>query len=243
MSSSAKRFFDNNWEHEYFTSLSAIEKLLYKYIWERSDIGGICQINTTLMTAFIKEDINLELIKSVIDKVNVNGERFRLIDNDKIWIKEYARFQQKHNGGSLSKSSPPHKSVVSHLKRAGVFNEAVENDPELFENFEVLTLRQPLDKGYSNSNGINNGSSNDNGSSSTSYSQSKSIAERLFIDESIPFQKVVNEINSLAKSIENKGNSENDSFKEINYALSEMEDYYPKSELTIEALKEKMGCE
>lgn len=243
MSSTAKRFFNNNWDEPCFSSLSIKEKLLYKYIWERADIGGICQINTMLMTAYLSAEVDMELIKLVISKINHKKERLRLIDNDKIWIKEYARYQQMHNGGSLSASSPPHKSVVSHLKRAGVFNEAVQSDPELFKNYETLSLNQPLDKGYSygigNSAGKGSSLGSGSSSSSTPYKQSLAIAERLSTNESQSLHDNTKEVNSMIKKLE-ESTSHVDPFNHIDYVLTEMEGYYSKSELTVEALREKL---
>ncbi len=240
MSSTAKRFFNNNWDQPLFSNLTLEQKLLYKYLWERSDIAGVYVLNYPVMSAYVGYEVNEEIVQELVGALNNEME---IVNEQVTWFKDFVRFQQKETGGPLSAASPPHKSSVKQLKKAGIFEIAYLNDPELYSNYPNPTLSQPLLKSYSNSNssGSGSGNSSSNGSNSTSYILSKSIAERLCVTEGLSLQEIVSEVNSIALELDNDSSFMGDPFSHIDYILSQMEAYYTKSELTIGALKEKIG--
>lgn len=241
MSNTAKRFFNNNWDQPSFSKLTTEQKLLYKYLWERCNIAGVYMLNYPIMTAYLGFSINNEIIDSLIECIDSEIEK---IDNKFVWFKEFVRFQQKDSGGSLSETSPPHKSVVKQLKKTGLYQKAYHNDPELYLNYPKPTLSQPLPKDNSNSNGSGNSPSSGTGqgssNGSSSYSLSKSISERLTSDSSCSSHELTKQINEIAKELKDKQGVLSP-FNHIEYVLKEMEQYYPKDELTINALIEKLG--
>ena len=48
MNTTAKRFFKYTWQDPKFTKLTPEEKLMYKYIWESSDIAGVHQVHKAI---------------------------------------------------------------------------------------------------------------------------------------------------------------------------------------------------
>ncbi|MBO6622463.1 MAG: hypothetical protein JJ892_12265 [Balneola sp.] len=245
MSNTAKRFFKNNWDEPVFFNLTSEQKLLYKYLWERSDIAGVCLLNYPVISMYVGFEVNNETIDRLV--ISLDGEAEK-IDKQSIWFKEFVRFQQKESGGSLSLTSPPHKSAVNQLNKAGIYSKAYENDTELFANYPKpsTTLIQPLDKGYSNSNGNGSGNSASNGSgNSTSngsslFYRARTISDMLDTREYETQHDLTKEVNTLINEL-GEIHSINDPFNHIEYVISKMQEYYNKGDLTIDALKEKLG--
>ena len=204
MNTTAKRFFKYTWQDPKFTKLTPEEKLMYKYIWESSDIAGVHQVHKAIMSACLGVEISDEMIKSLIVKV----EDFVMLEGDRIWITSFIRYQQAETKKSLTQS-PPHKSAVRHLVKAGIFQDAVSLDPELFKEYVSDSL--PLPKTYSN--GISSNSSSSKGispsegiiiSTDSLYSFSNSIVEKYFSVDKEEIHAYTVEISEIIKILESK---------------------------------------
>ena len=204
MNTTAKRFFKYTWQDPKFTKLSLKEKLLYKYIWESSDIAGVHQIHTGIMSALLGFEVDDDFIDSLINKI----EDFKRIELDRIWITSFIKYQQAETKDSLT-TSPPHKSAVKHLKKAGIFEEAIALDRLLFKEYVSDSL--PLPKSYSN--GISSNSSSSKGSSPSEgiiistdslYSFSNSIVEKYFNVDKEEIHAYTVEISEIIKILESK---------------------------------------
>jgi hypothetical protein len=243
MNTTAKRFFKYTWQDPKFTQLTPEEKLMYKYVWESSDIAGVHQVHKAIMSACLGLEISDKMIRSLIDKV----EDFVLLDGDRIWITSFIRYQQAETKESLSKS-PPHKSAVRHLRKAGIFQDAVSLDPELF--VEYLSDSLPLPKSYSNSHGrgIKPNSSIDSSlipsqciseTTYSSYSFSKGIVDNYFNASKKEKHPLVKEVNQILKELEVKNMDNPDSQLEL--TITELIEKFGQNDLTIELIRNTLG--
>lgn len=243
MNTTAKRFFKYTWQDPKFTQLTPEEKLMYKYIWESSDIAGVHQVHKAIMSACLGLEISDKMIRSLIDKV----EDFVLLDGDRIWITSFIRYQQAETKESLTKS-PSHKSAVNHLRKAGIFQEAVSLDPKLFVEYVSDSL--PLPRSYSNSLSISSIPSSSNSSSNSlsqrisettysAYSFSKGIVENYFNAAKKEKHSLVKEVNQILKELEGKNMDNPDSQLEL--TITELIEKFGQNDLTIELIRNTLG--
>ncbi len=243
MNTTAKRFFKYTWQDPNFTSLSMKEKLLYKYIWESCDIAGVHQIHTGIMGALLGFEVDFKFIESLIEKI----DDFELIDGDRIWINSFIRFQQAETKKSLSKS-PPHVSAVNHLIKAGIFQQAINQDPELFNRYIEDSL--PLAKPYSNSQ-----STSSIPSSGSSHSPNQSISEptddlyfslKRIVDNHIAlFDKdahpLVKELNKILNEIEGRNMDKPNLY--LKKTIKELIEKFGQNDLTTGLIRDTLGLD
>jgi len=245
MNTTAKRFFKYTWQDPKFTQLTPEEKLMYKYIWESSDIAGVHQVHKAIMSACLGLEISDKMIQSLIDKV----EDFVLLEGDRIWISSFIRYQQAETKDSLSKS-PPHKSAVKHLVKAGIFQDAVSIDPELFKEYinDSLSLAKP----YSNSQSKSTSSIPSSGNGS-SHSPNQSISEptdssyfslKRIVDEHIAVSDkdvhpLVKELNKIFKELE--GRNMDNPYLQLELTIKELIEKFGQNDLTIELIRGTLG--
>jgi hypothetical protein len=110
----AKRFVDTEiWAKAWFQELSLKEKLLVRYIFEQCDCAGVWDINFRLASFVIGENVSLNDIDSINNKNNL----FEVLDNDKIFVVDFIKFQY----GTLSENCKPHKPIIEKLKKYNLF--------------------------------------------------------------------------------------------------------------------------
>lgn len=235
----AHRFFKDNWGDIDYSSLSTKEKLLFKFFWEQADIAGVYKYLLPIVSAHVGFNVDQNVINELVKKINSRKMQIHLFDENKLWFIEFPRFQQFPNkpDNSLSDKHTAHKSVVNSLKVNGLFDYACELDPVLFKHY--LRVGQGLNKAHNNSVRDNafNGHRNRVGDSPppTPYSQSKAIAERINTSNFKNDHEAIKRVSVLAERLKKKGVT--DPFSEIEYRISELEEYDPKTEITIEALE------
>ena len=243
MNTTAKRFFKYTWQDPKFTQLTPEEKLMYKYIWESSDIAGVHQVHKAIMSACLGLEISDKMIQSLIDKV----EDFVLIEGDRIWISSFIRFQQAETKDSLSKN-PPHKSAVRHLVKAGIFQDAVSLDPELFK--EYVSDGLPLAKPYSNSQSTSSIPSSGSGSghspnqsisesTDSSYFSLKRIVDEHFAVSDKDVHPLVKELNKIFKELE--GRNMDNPYLQLELTIKELIEKFGQNDLTIELIRDTLG--
>lgn len=110
-------------------------KLFWLYINQRCDISGVHQLHYPVDTGYLGFQVNKTFIDDFLIKVNGDRERIRDLSENRLWLVEYVRLQQKPKGGPLSEKSGPHIKVVRELKKHGIFKNAVKKDPGLYENY------------------------------------------------------------------------------------------------------------
>ena len=245
MNTTAKRFFKYTWQDPNFTKLSIKEKLLYKYIWESSDIAGVHQVHTGLMSALLGFEVEFKSIESLIEKI----EDFELIDGDRIWINSFIRFQQAETKKSLSKS-PPHVSAVNHLIKAGVFQKAINQDPELYNRYvdDSLPLAKPNSSSIGNKHSPGNGDSLCSGhspiqsiseSTNSSYFSLKRIVNEYFAVSDEKFHPLVKELNKILKELEERNMDNSD--LHLEFTIKELIEKFGQNDLTIELIRGTLG--
>ena len=247
MNTTAKRFFKYTWQDPKFTKLSLKEKLLYKYIWESSDIAGVHQIHTGIMSALLGFEVEFKFIESLIEKI----EDFELIDGDRIWINSFIRFQQAETKKSLSKS-PPHVSAVNHLIKAGVFQKAISQDPELYNRYieDSLPLAKPYSSSISTKHSAGKGDSSGSGSSpsqrisesaNSSYSFCEEIVNEYFAVSKEEFHPLVKELNKILKELVGR-NMDNPDLQ-LELIIKELVEKFEQNDLTIETIRNALGLD
>ena len=241
MNTTAKRFFKYTWQDPKFTKLKPEEKLMYKYIWESSDIAGVHQIHKAIMSACLGVKISDKLIQSLIDKV----EDFVLLEGDRVWISSFIRYQQAETKESLTKS-PPHKSAVRHLVKAGIFQDAVCLDPELFKEYvsDVLPLAKPhsISNRHSSGKGDSSGSSPSqriSESANSSYSFCEEIVHSHFSVPDDEAHSLVKDINQILKELGKRKIYKPD--LQLELTITELKEKFGQNDLTIELIRNALG--
>lgn len=108
----AKRFTDSEkWKKSWFRSLSNNNKVFWQFILDNCNFSGIWDVDFEFAAIFCGE-INETEIREIFKKQYVE------IDGGKRWfIKDFIDFQY----GDLNPNNNLHRSVITVLKKAGVF--------------------------------------------------------------------------------------------------------------------------
>ena len=106
----SKRFTSNEkWDKLWFQELPPRLKCFWQLITERCDVAGVWEVNYRLASFLIGEEVNE-------NDLTAFGERVELIAEDKLWVKEYVKFQQT----TLSRKCPAQKPVFLLLEKHGL---------------------------------------------------------------------------------------------------------------------------
>lgn len=110
----AKRFTDSEkWKKSWFRTLRPIHKCLWEYIRDNCDHAGIWEVDFGLASMMIGEEIN------VLDAVEALRKQYLPFASGRRWlIVDFVEFQY----GELNPNNNAHKSVISILKRSGVYD-------------------------------------------------------------------------------------------------------------------------
>lgn len=253
MATIGKTFSDpDKYEQNWFTDLSTKQKFLYMYCWDRCDHAGVLEISLKTWSFHTNIDLELNDLDELIDKCNEGKERIVKLETQ-IWFTEYIRFNQVTDPTKgMSCNHPFHKHVYGRLMLHGLFERLYDRDMLLLKDFKSVyekdsnpsvslseALHKPTGKSEDAGRGGGNGEGLGSGNGSSPYYQSKSIAERLS-RESYSSHQLTTEVSEILKELKDKKGIV-DPYNHIDYVLSEMEQYYSKDELTIHALKEKLG--
>lgn len=250
MNTTAKRFFKYNWQDPNFSRLSVYEKLTYKYIWESCNIAGVFQIHSGIMSACLGFEVDDKLIGSLVDNV----EYFERIEGERIWITTYIRYQQGENTACLKKTTPPHISIVKHLKNAGIFQQAVSLDPELFKHYvsDSLPLSKPNSNSQSKSTSTNSIPSSGNGSvhspiQNISHSNSSlheycyDLAIYFFQVQELEANQIADELLLILEDLNEKQIDKPENHLQIK--LVELSEKFDQNDLSIKLIRETLGLD
>ncbi len=110
-----KRMTDTNiYDKAWFMSLEPRLKCLVGYLWAKCDNAGVWSPNWVLASAMIGAKVSV----GDIAKID-NGNRHEILEDGKIWIKDFVSFQC---GEELKENSPPHKKIIGLLKSYGLYD-------------------------------------------------------------------------------------------------------------------------
>ena len=127
-----KRFTETDkWEKPWFQDMEPKMKLLWIYLMDKCNAGGIYEINLRLASFQLGETITQ-------DDLMAFGERVELLSETKLWIKKFSYFQI----GTLSEASPPHKKAIIALEKEGLLDR-----PEVSLSKGNARVNQPSAKG------------------------------------------------------------------------------------------------
>lgn len=105
----AKRFTDQDkWEDPFFGDLPALGKLTWLYICDRCDVAGIWKVNLKS----IRDNVDAGITWVQIDEWF--GKKIIKLDDDKIFLKSFIRFQQND---SLNWKNNSHKPIIRILEK------------------------------------------------------------------------------------------------------------------------------
>ncbi|HEX7844360.1 MAG TPA: HNH endonuclease [Chitinophagaceae bacterium] len=122
-----KRFCDTEiWDKEWFVELSPTKKCLVQFLFAKCDVAGVWSPNYSLATFIIGEKVSEDDILSI-------SNTFKLMDNGKIFIPEFIKFQY----GKLSKDCRPHVPVYNLLKKHRIDIEEIEMSEEIGKTHNV----------------------------------------------------------------------------------------------------------
>lgn len=147
----AKRFTDTEiWDKEWFMNLSPKLKCLVKFVRDKCDVAGIWQPNWTLANTYVKAE-NERI--SEADLIGIDdGNQFKKLSNGQIFCIGFIAFQY----GELSEKCPPHKKIISILKKyqliddkvlLGYCNPIARVQEEEEDKEEVMEVEKEKEKG------------------------------------------------------------------------------------------------
>jgi uncharacterized phage protein (TIGR02220 family) len=169
----SKRFTSTEkWDKLWFQELPPRLKCFWQYITERCDVAGVWEINYRLASFLIGEDVSE-------GDLTAFGERVELLGDDKLWVKEYVKFQQT----TLSRKCPAQKPVFLLLEKHGLLGKIPQNIIKDTDRVTVRVTDRVTDsvglgspKPTSNSNRNSNSNSNSNKANKTKKGVSEIIA-------------------------------------------------------------------
>jgi hypothetical protein len=128
----AKRFIDTEiWNKEWYQSLEIKHKLLVKYIFENCDCAGVWDCNFRMVSFILGVNLTIE----DVNHINSFKEQFILLENNKIYVKDFVKFQY----GKLSYNCKPHIPVIKLLEKYNLDYETLDED-----NLTIKQLRKRL---------------------------------------------------------------------------------------------------
>lgn len=138
----AYRFTDTDkWNDAWFLDLKPLAKLLFTYLCDQCDIAGFLELNIKKITFDLGAD------KQAVEKAmkEIDSRILYSTDSRFIFIRNFIKHQKNL---PLKPEIKVRASIIDKLKeKSSFFNLLNFND--------FLTLSEPLDKGYSNSNSNN----------------------------------------------------------------------------------------
>ncbi|MFT3704681.1 MAG: hypothetical protein QM802_20115 [Agriterribacter sp.] len=108
-----KRFTDTDiWDKTWFMRLSCRLKCVVRHMFDKCDNVGIWEPNYIIASTYVGEDF------SEADVLGINeGKQFELLENGKIFIKDFCDFQY----GELTETCKPHLPIIKKLKKLGLY--------------------------------------------------------------------------------------------------------------------------
>lgn len=107
-----KRFTETNkWSDPWFRALSLEHKAAWAYLTDNCDAAGVIDLDVELANFQIKAVVDWKAFEEAA------GDRLRRTQKGKLWLTGFVQFQC----GDLSEESKPHKSVISLLKKHGLW--------------------------------------------------------------------------------------------------------------------------
>ena len=131
----------NIWQKAWFRNLSISDKLLLKYLWERSSHAGIIDLDQDLFEFELGTPLDLN---TSLDNLSKHIER---LPNGKLFLIDRVRVNQ----GELSPKCKAHIPIIEELKKYNLYDRVVKGLANPYER-----VSKPLAKGTSNSNSNSN---------------------------------------------------------------------------------------
>ncbi|ASZ14528.1 hypothetical protein [Chitinophaga sp. MD30] len=116
----AMRFSDTNeWEEDWFITMSGEYQHLWKYIKDKCDVAGVWKPNVAMFQAITKFNVSLD---SFLKKVNGGKLRIIVLENGRWFIPGFIKFQyfNKQQEFELLLNNPLHKSLYQSLNTNSV---------------------------------------------------------------------------------------------------------------------------
>lgn len=119
-----KRFTETEkWKDKWFRALTPAQKCLWVYLCDNCDHAGVIEPDFGLASF----QIGVRVSERDMDAL---GDRVRLMDNGKYWIRAFVRFQY----GKLSEACKPHAPVFAAISRHGLTLEEIEQNSKFRES-------------------------------------------------------------------------------------------------------------
>ena len=109
-----KRLSDSEiWNKDWFLDLTDKQKLLVKFLFDNCDCAGIYEISKRVLRVCFQEEVTREDFEAI--------KQVRFIDENKIFIEDFIRFQYKVEISELNPKFTVHKGVLAKLTKYGIF--------------------------------------------------------------------------------------------------------------------------
>lgn len=131
----AKRFTaTTKWADPWFQDLEPELKCAWLYLLDNCDSAGVWVVNLKLLNFQIGKRLEWEHIRRAFQG------RIQEFDNDKIWVPKFLDFQY----GQLLPSCKPHASVISTLKKHGLWEDYLKGIETLSKGYPkgIDTLKE-----------------------------------------------------------------------------------------------------
>ena len=136
-----KRFTETEkWRDPWFRKLTAEAKLVFLYMLDNCDAGGVLSEDKELAEFSIGMMINWDEVMALIN------DRVEILPSGSFWIKKFISYQY----GRLSKECKPHIAVFKALEKHGINPDGAEQGVLFAKNGESSSaqINQRVCKGY-----------------------------------------------------------------------------------------------
>lgn len=109
-----KRLSDSEiWNKDWFLGLTDKQKLLVKFLFDNCDCAGIYEISKRMLRVCFEQPITREDFEAI--------KQVKFIDENKIFIEDFIRFQYKVEVSELNPKFTVHRGIIAKLTKYGIF--------------------------------------------------------------------------------------------------------------------------
>ena len=137
-----KRLSDSEiWNKDWFLDLTDKQKLLVKFLFDNCDCAGIYEISKRVLRVCFQEEVTREDFEAI--------KQVQFIDENKIFIEDFIRFQYKVEISELNPKFTVHRGIIAKLTKYGIFETLSKGLPNPYQRV------QDKDKDKDKDNNIN----------------------------------------------------------------------------------------
>lgn len=124
-----KRLSDSEiWNKDWFLDLTDKQKLLVKFLFDNCDCAGIYEISKRMLRVCFEQPITREDFEAI--------KQVQFIDENKIFIEDFIRFQYKVEVSELNPKFTVHRGIIAKLTKYGIFETLSKGLPNPYQRVQ-----------------------------------------------------------------------------------------------------------